>query len=285
MGTSNINTKWRVSIVDIPANSVKDILFANQMPNAFYISNNNDADLYISLTNTPTRERHDLRLKRYDSDVFGRPIPTNRMFILNDSNKKISVSVYSAENMFDMSVLKNFNVAIEEAALQAIAYDGIIRGVASGVKLPVDATLTIPPDLKVQATFPENFSVGISGAGLTHLANTVTEIQKLSGGQTLTVLLNELKNIKSAVEKGGGVATSAKGGTVTTASDVVFNFSEIDFLTNDAESDLTVTITFASGTTTAVLKSGDSLNDVKLKGSKIGFASSGTINARYLLLG
>ena len=241
--------------------------------------------MYISLTNTPTRERHDLRLKRYDSDVFGRPIPTNRMFILNDSNKKISVSVYSAENMFDMSVLKNFNVAIEEAALQAIAYDGIIRGVASGVKLPVDATLTIPPDLEVQATFPENFAVGISGAGLTHLANTVTEIQKLSGGQTLTALLNELKNIKTAVEKGGGVATSAKGGTITTESDVLFNFSEIDFLTNDSESDLTVTITFESGTTTAVLKSGDSLNDVELKGSKIGFASTGTINARYLLLG
>lgn len=287
--SDNINTKWRVSIVDIPPNSVKDILFANHKPNAFYIANNNNADLYISLTHTPTKTQHDLRLKRYDSDVFGRPIPTTAMYILNDSNEQVSVSVYSAENMFDMSVLKNFNVAIEESTLEAIAYDGVIRGVASGVKIPVEGTFTaqFPENLKVE--FPKNAEVTVKGEVLSNLVQIATFLSQLIGNESsgnyknLYSILEAINNLQTNI--GTSSFTRAKGGVQITAGEVPYNFGEIDFLTNDSDDDLTVTITLNEGTTEIILKSGDVLNDIKITGSKLGFSSSGAINARYLLLG
>lgn len=77
-----------------------------------------------------------------------------------------------------------------------------------------------------------------------------------------------------------------KCGAVTQTQEVTFAFKEIDTIVNDSIEDLTVEFFGESGGTvgTFVLKAGESINDVNLKGSKLKF--SGTeVNARYILLG
>lgn len=289
----NVNITWRQQNVEIPANSVKDVFFLDTHPNAFYIANNNDTEIYISLTYTPTVDKYEVELKRNDRDTFGRPTPTNRMYILNPSSKQISVTVFSAEDMFDMALLKNFKVDIANSALQAIAFDGIIKGVKGGLNLPVrimnpnDIQVTIPSDLTINATFPDGTKLDLGGDAISIIRAISETVAALKNGQSSnhTAVVNEIKKVVTAVTNGGGIATTAKGGTQTSAGEVVFNFTEIDMLVNDASADLTVMITTAGGNTSVVLKKDETLSDVKLKGSKLTFSSSGAVNARYLLLG
>lgn len=89
------------------------------------------------------------------------------------------------------------------------------------------------------------------------------------------------------VSVGGGASyTKMSSGTVTQTKDIVFNFSEIDTIANDSPQDLTIDFHDKAGSKIGsfVLKEGESLNDVHLKGSKIRFSSS-QVNARYILLG
>lgn len=89
------------------------------------------------------------------------------------------------------------------------------------------------------------------------------------------------------VSVGGGASyTKMSSGTVTQTKDVIFTFSEIDTIANDSTQNLTLDFYDKGGAKIGsfVLKEGESLNDVHLKGSKIHF-SSAQVNARYILLG
>lgn len=134
---SDSRQTWRQQFVEIPPNSVKDVFFLDSKPNAFFITNNNDTDIYIGITSTPTAERFDKKLSRFDSDTFGRPTPTNRIYVYNPSDMTINITLYSASDMFDMNLLKNFKVEIQDSVLNQIQYDGIINGVKAGFVMPV----------------------------------------------------------------------------------------------------------------------------------------------------
>ena len=134
---SDSRQTWRQQFVEIPPNSVKDVFFLDSKPNAFFITNNNDTDIYIGITSTPTAERFDKKLSRFDSDTFGRPTPTNRIYVYNPSDMTINITLYSASDMFDMNLLKNFKVEIQGSVLNQIKYDGIINGVKAGFLMPV----------------------------------------------------------------------------------------------------------------------------------------------------
>lgn len=88
---------------------------------------------------------------------------------------------------------------------------------------------------------------------------------------------------------GGGAVTHdlIKCGSLVAAQEVVFDFTEIDTISNDdKDNDLTITLYGTGGSLagTFVLKPGETINDVNYSGSKIGFSGT-TVNARYLLLG
>ena len=285
------NITWRQQNIEIPANSVKDVFFLDTYPNAFYIANNNDTEIYISLTYTPTVDKYEVELKRNDRDTFGRPTPTNRMYILNPSAKQISVTIFSAENMFDMALLKNFKVDIETATLNAIKYDGIIRGVANGVKVPIDGSVQVefPPDLSIQATLPDNLSVDLNTNDqmsslinmLTHLL-TATEINGKVNLKSITKLLDQIVNKPDNSYS----RQTMISGTISENGTIQGKYREIDFLVNDSENDVVLTFKKLDGTTiggTFTLKSGEALNDIGFHGN--GIDVSGTdVSVRYLLL-
>lgn len=95
----------------------------------------------------------------------------------------------------------------------------------------------------------------------------------------LDEILNALKTMTISHKK-------MKGGKITAAETVTFNFKEIDTIANDADTDVNITFKNESGgeAGTFTLKSGESINDLHFAGS--GFSVAGTgVNVRYLLLG
>ena len=161
---------WRQQFVEIPPKSVKDVFFLDSKPNAFFITNNNDTDIYIGITSTPTAERFDKKLSRFDSDTFGRPTPTNRIYVFNPSDMTINITLYSASDMFDMNLLKNFKVEIQDSVLNQIQYDGIINGVKAGFEMPVKNLSSLISKIdtivsKVSASGHKTMSSGTKSAG------------------------------------------------------------------------------------------------------------------------
>lgn len=300
MASSKVNTTWRQQTIDIGPNGVTDAYFYDTKPNAFYVQNNSDTEIYIGMTATPTLDRYDVMIDRYSADTFGKPIACNRLYILNPSDHKISITVYSAANMFDMMLLKNFRVAIEKGALNAIKFDGIIQGIKSGVSIPVtfdkEINVSLPDNMTVDANIPDALINSVKGCQ-TNGADLISAVNKLMNTTDIAgvVTLKSIRDILSAISKNTGGTTvvsgdvnavmsyeSIKSGTITNAGDIVFPYKEVDTIVNDSADDLTVT--FSDGNT-FVLHEEESLCDVQFTGEKISFSSTGTVNARYILLG
>lgn len=297
--STKVNTTWRQQNVDVSPNGVTDVYFFDTKPNAFYLQNNSDTEIYVGMTATPTTERYDVMIDRYSSDTFGKPTACNRLYILNPSNKQISITIYSASNMFDMMLLKNFRVAIEKGVLNTIKFDGIIQGIKSGVSIPVtfdkDITVSMPDDLSVNANIPVEIINSIKGCQ-SNGADIITAFTKLLSNTDIagTVTLKSIRDILTSISKNTGGTTvvsgdvnavmsyeNIKSGTVTTTGDIVFNYKEIDTIVNDSENDLAIVF---DDSQTFILKQDESLSDIQYTGSKITFRGI-NVNARYILLG
>lgn len=298
--TTKTNTTWRQQSVDVSPNGVTDVYFFDTKPNAFYVQNNSDTEIYIGMTATPTADRYDIMIDRYSSDTFGKPTACNRLYVLNPSNKQISITIYSASNMFDMMLLKNFRVAIEKGALNAIKFDGIINGVKSGVSIPVtfdkEINVQMPDNMTVDAQIPDELMNSVKGCQ-SNGADVITAFTKLLSNTDIAgaVTLKSIRDILSSISNNTGGTTvvsgdvnavmsyeNVKAGRITTGGEIVFNFKEIDTIVNDSAYELEITLDDGQ---VFYLKEEESLNDVQLSGSKLTFASTGAVNARYLLLG
>lgn len=300
MTEKNTNNTWRQQNLDIAPNGVTDVYFFDTKPNAFYIQNNSDTEIYIGMTATPTAEKYDVLIDRYSNDTFGKPTPCNRLYILNPSDHQISISIYSASNMFDMMLLKNFRVAIEKGALNAIKYDGIINGIKSGVKIPVildkEIKVNMPDKLTVEATVPEDTQGAIevcaeNGASIITMLNMLMSTSAVNNKTTLCTIASLLASI--ANNTGGTTVISGnvnavmsyknvKSGRLTSGTTIPFAFKEIDTIVNDSDDELEITL---SSGNVFYLKKDETLSDVQLTGSSLTFASKGKVNCRYILLG
>lgn len=110
---------WRRDDIEVKAGETKQFAFYDTKPNLFYIQNVNATDIYIGLQYLPTVEKYEFRIEQNSYDTVGRPLACQYINILNPSNNDIVVTVYSVSDVFEISILKNYALAINELTLDS----------------------------------------------------------------------------------------------------------------------------------------------------------------------
>lgn len=162
---STSNTAWEMKTLQVSGNALVTVNYDDVAPNMFLLQNPNDTVLHIGITNIPTPDSYEFKVEGNSSKTFGRPVPTNTLFILNKGNADITIQLFSVYDTFDMSVLVDNHLSIE---YDRMLYDGIITGFGSGVSLP-SGTNTIG-------------KVEIAGNEFATMANDITDMRSMTLG-------------------------------------------------------------------------------------------------------
>ena len=110
---------WRRDDIEVRAGETKQFAFYDTKPNLFYIQNVNATDIYIGLQYLPTVDKYEFRIEQNSYDTVGRPLACQYINILNPSNNDIVVTVYSVSDVFEISILKNYALAISELTVDS----------------------------------------------------------------------------------------------------------------------------------------------------------------------
>lgn len=125
---------WRIHDIIIEPNEVYALDFMQTNPNMFMLQNPNPSPVRIGITRIPTANKYEFSVGANTSDTFGRPVGTGRLFLYNPSSaNSLSITVYSNEMNFDMTVLKGINVELGNVNVES---SNVIGGFGDGVKLP-----------------------------------------------------------------------------------------------------------------------------------------------------
>ena len=140
--TNQLST-WRKDNVECKKGNVTTLWFKDTQPNIMFIQNDSDTDLFVSIDHMPTRNDYAFKVKAHNNRLVARPYKTAQLYILNDGGADVSCTVWSIFDTFRPEMLNDFSVdkieiasATLEEMISELSYDGIIRGFASGVKVP-----------------------------------------------------------------------------------------------------------------------------------------------------
>lgn len=102
------NVTWREETLEVHPNSSMEKYFMDSIkPNVFVFSGCNTT-LYLSTQKTPSPKDYEFQINQNDSQVFGKPIPINTMYIVNPSTATATLKLYYACMDFDPLFLKSF---------------------------------------------------------------------------------------------------------------------------------------------------------------------------------
>lgn len=247
---------WRQEEINLSGNALRTMYFADTTPNMFYLQNPNDVPLLVGITRTPTETSYEYRVEPNTSRTFGRPIPTSNLYILNPSNKAVTISLFSVNDVFDISILQSQSLNVSD--IEGMAYDGIIKGFSSGVSLP-SGTNTLG-----KVVISEAIPKGSNNIGIVSLTNEVTGF--ISG---IHDLLNEVKT--GVIESNKKLVDFLFYERENVSASVSIDFNNepflpnyINFISNDDDTDILVTITFVNGSSKMfTLAHGDIFGDIK----------------------
>lgn len=193
-------SSWREDILTIKGGEVFTLDFNDTTPNMFVVQNPNPVSLKISISSYPRTDSYEYKVDGNMTETMGRPISTNKIHILNDGSTDAVVRVYSINDTFDVQILKNMTVALNNATVET---DGIIRGFSSGVSLPSGsnsignvgfndtASVSIENILKYLNTLSSN-SLSIKDNQIGTADNTRDLLQILNGSYTGTNIVNNI---------------------------------------------------------------------------------------------
>lgn len=140
--TNQLST-WRKDNVECKKGNVTTLWFKDTQPNIMFIQNDSDTDLFVSIDHMPTRNDYAFKVKAHNNRLVARPYKTAQLYILNDGGLDVSCVVWSIFDTFRPEMLNDFSVDKIEIAsatldemISELSYDGVIRGFASGVKVP-----------------------------------------------------------------------------------------------------------------------------------------------------
>lgn len=140
--TNQLST-WRKDNVECKKGNVTTLWFKDTQPNIMFIQNDSDTDLFVSIDHIPTRNDYAFKVKAHNNRLVARPYKTAQLYILNDGGLDVSCVVWSIFDTFRPEMLNDFSVdkidlasATLDEMISELSYDGVIRGFASGVKVP-----------------------------------------------------------------------------------------------------------------------------------------------------
>lgn len=249
--TRNAVASWRQEEIKISGNALKTMYFSDTTPNMFYLQNPNDVPLLVGITKTPTQTSYEYKVEPNTSRTFGRPIPTSQLYILNTSNKDITVSLFSVNDEFNLSILQNQSISVGDING---TFDGIIRGFSDGVSLP-SGNNTLG-----NVNINESLPAGNNNIGIVTFTDEVNENIKM-----LADIKNELiESNKKIIDFLFFERESVSDSFTIDFSTQTFSPNCINFIANDDENAIIVTVNFANGNSKVfTLAQGDIFGDIK----------------------
>ena len=263
MNYNNLSS-WRETIKNC-RQGITEIDFLDTKPNMFVIQNPNKYPVRIGISKIPTRDNYEMIVTKNSTASFGRPIPTGKLYIYNEVEVELQVRVFSVYDVFDMGILNNINISLEDAKLET---DGIVKGFAEKVSLPAGTNTLGKVDLtddssKVLTDAIEAFQTENN----TNHEKLMSETD-ISGAVTLKTLLDAIK----ALGGGGGTPSTLNGaysisdstGQTLYNGDAVI-FKKVGMISNTGTSTLSF-MAYTDATThfDFSLDAGDFISDVSL---------------------
>ena len=302
---------WREDNISVDPHEVGVLDLLDTAPNTFILINPNKALLKCAISTIPTADNYEFKVEYNCTEVLGRPTKTRKLYILNDSDIKATIKIFSVYKDFDASVLKNMNVNLKDYVMQT---DTQIRGFADGVSLPSGTnnigTVTINQnnlynllnkigeEKKIEKTQYDNLMSYLGNvidikSRLTELLNPATVANKMN----LFNLFNELSAIKQYsidskyileqiytniqngfMDKATNDITSVGIDTITIVPEEN-SFIVIKKLINDSENVVNIV---QNGSTIWTLKAGESIENITIGNGSITI-SGGTFRLIYHL--
>lgn len=110
----NFYNSWRTDVIELQPNGLTDHAFLTTKPNLIYVKNPNNTYLYFGLKTIPTPYKYEFEILPHSYDTFGQPNGTGHLYIYNPSNETIFIEVYSQFDEFNIAILKNYSLAVNE---------------------------------------------------------------------------------------------------------------------------------------------------------------------------
>ena len=267
---------WSHQEVKVSGNGLTTVYFDSSKPNMFMLQNPNNTTIHIGLSRIPTDKNYEFKIDANTSATFGRPVPSDVLYILNKGNADAVVSLFSIYDKFDMAILQTLNVDLSKSPM----FDGIINGFGNGVSLPSGSN-------KIG-------NVGLSGAiptgdnkiGNVGLAGAIPEGTNNIGNVGLAGAIPEGSNLIGKVEEVYKPINMLYAGVESEAVTIDLSNRKINyivFLSNDGESELIVSLKKSDGNSCPVrLKAGETLNDLPFEFSSMKLTGD-NVSFRYLV--
>ena len=280
--TNQLST-WRKDNVECKKGNVTTLWFKDTQPNIMFIQNDSDTDLYVSIDHIPTRNDYAFKVKAHNNRLVARPYKTAQLYILNDGGTDISCVVWSIFDTFRPEMLNDFSVdkidlasATLDEIISELSYDGVIRGFASGVKVPEVADIVASL---------ENLLSGNTVDNIVNLYKIFNELQMI--GTKVNSFYNEGVNVPK-IDKliPVNVVYNTPTGTLATftPTNSTNNRIRVGFLSNDnLQKNLQVVCTKTDNSTQSLtLKPNEIVNEVwflNVTKIEIKFADSSAFNS------
>lgn len=265
-------SSWREDNLAIDPHEVGVLDLLDTSPNMFVIVNPNKALLKCAISTIPTAGNYEFKVEYNCSEVFGRPTATRKLYILNDSEVKANIKIFSVNKEFDPTVLKNMNVNLKDYVLQT---DTMIRGYADGVSLPSGKNMI--GYVSLSDTDKQKFD-DLNGK-LTEIKKSILGNANATDYINLYYLLNDViaQNITEIKNKMNANVIRSNYGFYE-ANDTTYHtdnladgeqYFKFDFITNDSEKDVYINLTLNDGTSKRiVLKTNETINNLELRNVK-----------------
>lgn len=241
---------------------LNEIYFNDTRPNAFYVVNNNNTYLYVGLKNIPTNNRYERKIRPNECDCFGRPLPVDRIYIINPKDTELYVEVSSIHENFTLELLKSINASMDDEQINRIRFDGIINGWQTD-----DIVMTSIINLKELKDPIVDKLQGLSD--LQSICNQKNELSNLkldelkSKLDNITTQLDDIilyynQSINKIDELIQSTIKVTKFDTLDAATYTSVNLADLILLSNDSDTDLSV----STGDNNIILKAGECLSDI-----------------------
>lgn len=280
MNYNNLSS-WRETIKNC-RQGITEIDFLDTKPNMFVIQNPNKYPIRIGISKIPTRDNYEMIVTKNSTASFGRPIPTGKLYIYNEVEVELQVRVFSVYDVFDMGILNNINISLEDAKLET---DGIVKGFAEKVSLPAGTNTLGKVDLTgdTMSQITDNFTDLMS--------NNDDNMAMLMNAASFTGKVN-LKNLLDAINAlgGGGGTASTLNGTYSISDSVgqtlydndAVIFKKVGMISNIGSSQLSVMV-YTDATThfDFSLEAGDFISDISLPVIKLVVVATADAKGNY----
>lgn len=258
-------------IIQIPAYSIATLDYLDTHPNYFRVQNRGDAMVYCGARTVPTNNQHDFTVAAGKTQMHGEPSAHSKFYIYNPSGSEIECVVLSFAADFDPLVLAFMGLEFDFSG-SSIESSNVIE--AFNASLPAGNNKIGNVGLSDSLPSGNNKIGNVEVVGtVQNLINSIlTALQNMAWTDSkITALMNAINNIEAG---GGGSTPTARpyvlsGGYNGTMEYICPSgmYSEIIYISNDSENDLTIII--ANGDTTEnvasiTLKAGEVLNNVKV---------------------